>query len=255
MHTRFNFLHYGISCNLILILHCFQDVYHTFTQVHTTQYRSSSPNLQTRPSELPTPSQKIHSFLKQLLKLNPILGHAVVDHLTDRRAKALKSPYNQGLQQVYIDCIYDAIADLNLPNLDEEAVKDAVGQIYKMLSLLDPPAEMTGLPLDVLFTDLINVMHAKPNTLSTHDIYSTLIGHSTTFLISEFCKCQEKLHRQKLNGLVGRHSAKLDAMSQDVRITLCLSEMKDREQAWREMFFQAISQAKHALENIVVSLV
>ena len=166
----------------------------------------------------------------------------------------MKSAYNQSLQQLYIDCIYDALTELNSTDASDTSREDAVQQIYSMLTLIDPPAEMTQLPLETLFTNLIGFMQENPNTLVLHSVYATLMGHSSTFLIREFCKQQDKMHREELNGLVGSHSCKLDVMSQDVRISLKLSEMKDREQAWKEMFFQSINGGRHALENVVVSL-
>ena len=204
-------------------------------------------------AEWPVLSQQTQKFLKDLLKHNAILGHAILDHLKDNRTRAPNWLHNQSLQQLYIDCIYNALADLSSSDLSETTKANAIQQIYSMLSLLDPPSQMNQLPLETLFSNLLGFLQENPNTLAIHSIYATLMGRRSTFLISEFCRVQDKLHRQELNGLVGTHSSKLDMMSQDARITLRLSEMKDREQTWKEMFFQAINGGRHALENIVVS--
>lgn len=198
-------------------------------------------------------------FLKGLLDQDPEFGHAIISQLNSKAKTFLEN--NQTLQELYISGIQQLLGKLarcdarNTGKADLEIVDSMKNQLYTMLSVMNPTPEMVSLlsPLESLFTSLIQ--HSKSletPQLDIGNLYSSLLQRPTSFLLQNFCNVENNLRFNsdvEGNGALG---GSILLPNQAAYVCLSQSNMKDRTEAMKFLFFHALN-GNHVLENIVVS--
>ena len=229
-------------------------------------------------SEVSELSSSILNYLKSLLSENVQLSHAVIVQLTGEGRLYLKN--NQTLQSLYIEaierhleavdvyiaskCVHGAPVTTTGDEFSLEALyEQEYSCVYDLLSLMDPTSEMLDLSpvLDQLFENLIKRTKLKKHKhLDIGKLYNCFIGRTTTYLITKFSDVENRLRLPSSVGC-GLDMQLPMGSSQRCREQICLSPTvqisffqsftENRQEAWKLLFFHAMS-GKHILENVVV---
>ncbi|XP_071795779.1 zinc finger FYVE domain-containing protein 26-like isoform X2 [Asterias amurensis] len=225
-----------------------QDVYKLYIHVQTIHNADGLGNpLPRNPQDLLV-TERLRTFLKTVIQRDAHLGNSIL-HQLKLPASSRHHQHNQSLQQVYLDCIMEDVSTLRQSRGDD--VAKIIARIYKVLSMLDPTENMKDLQVELLFLNVLNLTRAPYNLLRIPSLYSSLLGRDTPYLIKEFCRLEGRERIEELNGELRISNSKLEVLSQELRITLRLAQMADRELAWKEMFHCALLRERHVLANVV----
>lgn len=143
-------------------------------------------------------------------------------------------------------------------SLCPRTIEDTKDQLYKLLSFMNPTADMIALisSLESLFKNLIQQCKLTGiSQLQTGALYSSLLQRPTSFLLQSFCQvenkllfsCDELLEDGEVFG------GKYPLLSQAACVCLAQCNITKRTEALKFLFFHALNR-NHILENIVVRL-
>ncbi|XP_038075266.1 zinc finger FYVE domain-containing protein 26-like isoform X2 [Patiria miniata] len=225
-----------------------QDVYNLFIYIQDITKAEQLGNPLSPNPHAPSITDKIRAFLKVCLQRDTNPGHAIINHLRLPTSSRRHLPHNQSLQEVYVDCLTEDISALRQAPGNREKL---VARVYKVLSLMGPSRDMEDLQLESLFLNLLDLTKPPHQLLRIQSLYSSLLGRGSPYLIRELCRIEGQERIQELNAELKSTHLKLDMLSQELRITLRLAKMENRELAWKEMFQQALSRERHVLANVL----
>ncbi|XP_002732153.1 ABC transporter F family member 2-like [Saccoglossus kowalevskii] len=182
------------------------------------------------------------TFLATILNTDPVLAHLIIEYLSVKfNLEYLEN--NQRLQQIYIESIQNDLKVLKCVG-DKNKLDMTVKHLRHMLSFLDPTWDMIDLALCDLFCELLSFAEKNPSVLCHSDIYSSLLGRNTIYLLQQFTLAEKKLR-------FDLEACNCDALDNDTRVWLHISCLKDKKKAWMDLFFRCLQTDRHLLETIV----
>jgi hypothetical protein len=186
-------------------------------------------------------------FLKKLLATASVIAQELVYELTP-----LQGDSSEVFQQLVVGAIQDELLAISLSrNITSSECVHHISQVYSLLSMMNPSAEMKDLDLDGTFSDLIEASKGKtilPGLISKLWIYSCLLGRSNNYLATRFCEVEDHLWSSQRAFPMGQLAGTAELQtSLDVPTSMAETAM------WKDLFHQAVFDGCHILENIIVS--
>ena len=241
-------------------VHNMQDVYRQYEAV-VSQQKSENASL-TKTRSVPTVphlSRDCLEFLASTLATDVHLGHTIIQKLLVREQSA-HNKYNISLHHLYISCLSDCITSLESIcgttatfSPDSELVQQKVQSIHTLLNYFEPPSSLlSGLHIEELLTSLLTIVHHYPDLLCEAMLSAIFVSRDSDDLLRTFLKIQAKVKSAYLERVVVNANPQLKCMSQDLKISLAISRLDNREEAWRNLLHWALEKDQHILAKLVV---
>jgi zinc finger FYVE domain-containing protein 26 len=214
-----------------------QELFDYHAGIHSKNMSSSSLSLQF--------STQCLEFLKKLLATASVIAQELVYELTP-----LQGDSSEVFQQLVVGAIQDELLAISLSrNITSSECVHHISQVYSLLSMMNPSAEMKDLDLDGTFSDLIEASKGKtilPGLISKLWIYSCLLGRSNNYLATRFCEVEDHLWSSQRAFPMGQLAGTAELQtSLDVPTSMAETAM------WKDLFHQAVFDGCHILENII----
>ena len=234
-----------------MLTYVLQELY----QYHRTAFGSDLTPLPCDRNPVLSLSTATQHFLATLLQKTPALGAALLRALTVDGENYRSN--DELLQNIHIRSIQEILKKIQILGrvygsqelgVDRnEDLQHLRKKFFDLLVLFDPPNTMKNLPLRSLFIEILQTSGGDSAPLRYSDVYSSLLGRPTDFLIKEFCGIE---YETKLGGPELRIAGGLKDFDS---LLLALCRLTDRSQAWKEMYLFCINEEKHFLDCVMVN--
>ncbi|XP_077991490.1 zinc finger FYVE domain-containing protein 26-like [Glandiceps talaboti] len=242
-------LHRDVEFRLLLFSSCSMDIsasvlkglynYHN----HLLTYQDAGAGFV---DVIPTLDSECLEALGRIVEKDPVLGYTIINYIS-LKGNEEHFENNQKLQQTYVDCIHKDLQALRNESLEDFSVSGIVRHMCDTLKLLDPAPNMRALQIRPLFREILRLLAEKPSIVQYCDVYSALMGRDTVYLIQQFFDVENEFRQE----IVKHSDLSMSYVKDNIDISLQVSQHKNIENYWKDMFYRCLKSESHALENIV----